>query len=305
MPRSERRILLIINPCAGMLQAEKAAGGIIRQFCGVGFSVRVHMTSGPGDARRLAEEAGADFDIVACCGGDGTLNEVMSGIAHTECKVPIGYIPCGTTNDLAASLGLPRSVSQAAEVVISGTPYPEDVGLFRDERYFTYVASFGAFTRASYATPQKAKNAIGHLAYILEGAKSINEIKPFAVSVDCDGEKISGDFIFGAVTNSTSIGGLMKLSSDIVDLNDGQFELMLVRNPDRPSEIGKILHEVLYGKYDGDLVALRHGSSISFRSEVPLSWTLDGEYGGSYTETRIENLRGRIRIILPAGRKSV
>ena len=212
--------------------------------------------------------------------------------------VPIGYIPSGTTNDLAKSLGLSTSIIKATLNLVTGEPYFEDIGEFQN-RYFTYVASFGAFTRVSYETPQKDKNLFGHAAYLMGGLRSIGDIKPFRVKVTCDGASDEGDFIFGAVTNSTSVGGVMRLSDDQVNLRDGKFEVMLVRNPENTAQIGQLIDEAVNRHYDGKLIALHHASKIRFESQTPLAFTLDGESGGEYTDCAAVNLHHAVRLILP------
>ena len=223
----------------------------------------------------------------------------MSGILRGGLKTPVGYIPCGTTNDFASTLGLPKKIMKAAKNVISGRVMQQDIGLFNDSRYFTYIASFGAFTRASYATPQRAKNIWGHLAYVMQGLHDVGDIKPFEVTVTHDGITESGSYIFGSVTNSTSVGGVMKLSTDTVNVRDGLFELMLVKTPTNPSKIGKMLNDVVTQQYDGNPVSLFHCSHFRFESKTPLSWTIDGEAGGEHALTTLECLHGAVNIIVP------
>ncbi len=293
-----KKLLLIVNPTAGRLQAVRNIGKIKNILSDGGYTVSVHITSARAEATRLLAASAGDYDVIGCCGGDGTLNEVISGVMLSGKDVPIGYIPSGTTNDLAKSLGLPASIFKSARNLVTGKPYPEDIGEFCG-RYFTYVASFGAFTRVSYETPQKDKNLFGHAAYLMGGLRSIGEIRPFRVQVTCDGVSEEGDFIFGAVTNSTSVGGVMRLSADQVNLRDGKFEVMLVRNPENPGEIGKLIDEAVNRHYDGNLISLRHAAKIRFRSGTPLAFTLDGENGGEHTDCEAVNLHGAVRLILP------
>ncbi len=293
-----KKLLLIVNPTAGRMLALRYIGRIKKILSGGGYIVSVHMTSARAEATRLLAASAGDYDVIGCCGGDGTLNEVISGVLLSGKDVPIGYIPSGTTNDLAKSLGLPSSILKAASNLLTGEPRFEDVGEFCG-RYFTYVASFGAFTRVSYETPQKEKNLFGHAAYLMGGLRSIGEIRPFEVKVTCDGIHEEGEYIFGAVTNSTSVGGVMRLSDDQVNLCDGKFEVMLVRKPENAGEIGKLLDEAINRHYDGKLIALHHASKIRFQSKTPLAFTLDGENGGEHTDCEAVNLHNAVRLILP------
>ncbi|HOP10106.1 MAG TPA: diacylglycerol kinase family lipid kinase [Oscillospiraceae bacterium] len=298
MDCANKKLLLIVNPTAGRMRVVRYIGKIKKILSDGGYSVSVHMTSARAEATRLLAASAGDYDVIGCCGGDGTLNEVISGVLLSGKDVPIGYIPSGTTNDLAKSLGLSTSIIKATLNLLTGEPYFEDIGKFQD-RYFTYVASFGAFTRVSYETPQKDKNLFGHAAYLMGGLCSIGDIKPFRVKVTCDGNVSEGDFIFGAVTNSTSVGGVMRLSDDQVNLRDGKFEVMLIRNPENAAQIGQLIDETVNRHYDGKLIALHHASEIRFESQTPLAWTLDGESGGEYTDCKAVNLHHAVRLILP------
>jgi len=293
-----KKLLLIINPRAGRMRAKTALFGIVDRLCAGGYEPTVYLTKGRGDATTHILECGMDYDVITCCGGDGTLNEVISGILLSKKDIPIGYIPSGTTNDLAKSLGLPLSIIKATINLLTGEPCFEDVGEFCN-RYFTYVASFGAFARVSYETTQKDKNLFGHAAYLMGGLRSIGEIKPFEVKVTCDDLTHEGEYIFGAVTNSTSVGGVMRLSNDQVNLRDGKFEVMLVRKPENAAQVGQLLDEAVNRHYDGKLIALHHASRIHFQSKTPLAFTLDGENGGDHTDCEAVNLHNAVRLILP------
>lgn len=294
----DKKLLLIVNPTAGRMQAVRNIGKLKKILSDGGYIVSVHMTSARAEATRLLAASAGNYDVIGCCGGDGTLNEVISGVLLSGKDVPIGYIPSGTTNDLAKSLGLPTSIFKSALNLITGEPYFEDVGEFCN-RYFTYVASFGAFTRVSYETKQKDKNIFGHAAYLFGGLRSIGDIKPFHVKVTCDDICEEGEFIFGAVTNSTSVGGVMRLSDDQVNLRDGKFEVMLVRNPDKPGQVGQLIDEAVNRHYHGKLISLYHASKIRFESLTPLAFTLDGENGGEHTDCQAINLHNAVRLILP------
>lgn len=294
-----RKLLLIINPCAGRMTAVKNTGTLVRQFREAGYLSSVLITMARGEASEYIRRNGSSFDAVACCGGDGTLNEVITGVLDAKLSIPIGYIPCGTTNDLAKSLGLPKTPLAAAKVITDGNICEQDVGRFGENRYFSYVASFGAFARASFATPQDAKNNLGHLAYLLEGIKSIGTIKPLRVAVTLNGHSFDEDFIFAAVTNSTSVGGVMKLDASTVDFRDGLFEVMLVRSPKNANETTKLLNDVLAQKYESGMVIFEHAAQVEFSSESGLEWTLDGESGGILHSVTISNLHRAINLFLP------
>ncbi len=296
---SRRKLLLIINPRAGKMQAPRRLSAIVEVLCRGGFAVSVHITARRGEATELVTAIGRDFDRIVCAGGDGTLNEVVNGLQAAGLKTEVGYIPCGSTNDLAASLGLPKKLLAAAETVVDGAARPLDVGLFCGERCFTYVASFGAFTKASYATSQASKNLFGHLAYVFAGLGSLQEIRPIRVQFESGQRSGEGEYLFGSVTNSTSVGGVMKLAPSAVDLQDGLFEVLLIKKPIKANDLGKILHEVLSQNYDDELVTLFHTERIRFVLPEPVAWTVDGEAGGLHGEVTAENLHGAMNLILP------
>ena len=229
-----KRMLFIMNPYAGQRKANRHLADILTTFNRAGYEVIVHMTAGTGDAVRVAEEKAGEVDLITCCGGDGTFNETVTGILRSGADVPLGYIPAGSTNDFAASLKLSLNPLEAAQDIVAGQPVAYDLGQFND-RYFSYVASFGAFTRVSYATPQNVKNALGHTAYLLSSMQEISQIRNEHVRMEIDGEIVEDDFLFGAICNSTSVGGILMLDPRKVDMCDGQFEILLVRMPRNPS----------------------------------------------------------------------
>ena len=284
-----KKLLLIINPVSGM----RLAPLYIQKICAVlaegDWDVFTMLTTKRGDATEWAEKYGTDFDLVVACGGDGTFNEVVSGNLHGA-KKPLGYIPCGSTNDFAASIGLSSEVGAAAKAIADGHVHSIDAGSFGG-RGFTYVASFGAFTRASYATSQGAKNVLGHLAYILQGGLEIKNIRPEYVSIEADGVTHEGDYLFGAISNSTSIAGLMKLSPDEVSFDDGKFELLLVPVPRTPAAMqALILALINKDYYDSEGLIFRHVKHVTAETAEDIPWTLDGEYdpGAPVVEIGIE-----------------
>ena len=292
-----KKLLLIINPVAGRNQAQADLFKMVRVFAEHDCEVTVYPTQGPQDCTRKVLADAGRFDLVVCCGGDGTLNEMVSGMMQREDHVPMGYIPLGSTNDFAASLHLPSHVEEAALRCVEGTAFHMDVGSLND-RYFNYIAAFGAFTEASYATPQQIKNALGHLAYILEGVKSLGRLQPIHVRITADGETFEEDYLFGAVTNTVSLGGVLRLDPSRVLLDDGMYELLLVKNPQNPTEAQAMLSALMLQNYDGPLVRMLRASDILFESNHEISWTIDGEFGGSFSTTHILNNKNAVTLMV-------
>ena len=292
-----KKLLLIINPVAGRNQAQADLFKMVRVFAEHDCEVTVYPTRGPQDCTRKVLTDAGRFDLVVCCGGDGTLNEMVSGMMQREDPVPMGYIPLGSTNDFAASLHLPSHVEEAALRCVEGTAFHMDVGSLND-RYFNYIAAFGAFTEASYATPQQIKNALGHLAYILEGVKSLGRLQPIHVRITADGEAFEEDYLFGAVTNTVSLGGVLRLDPSRVLLDDGMYELLLVKNPQNPAEAQAMLSALMLQNYDGPLVRMLRASDILFESNHEISWTIDGEFGGSFSTTHILNNKNAVTLMV-------
>ena len=293
-----KRVMLIVNPVAGKMRVKTNFFDIVSKLCAAGMAVEVHITRSRGDAIEIASTLKADrYDAVLCAGGDGTVNEVMCGIIRSGEDIPIGYIPCGSTNDFAQSMNININPISATEQIIEGTPKPIDVGLFDGTRNFSYIASFGAFTEASYSTPQQMKNAIGHFAYLLEGVKSLGNIKPFEMSVCADGKRYIGEYIFGAVANCTSIAGLLKLKRDNVDTNDGLFEVILAKNPQNAAELNDLLGAVLTANLQSPMLTFFKASKVDFSFADGMSWTLDGEEARSDKCVCVENLHARINLI--------
>ncbi len=292
-----KKLLLIINPVAGRNQAQADLFKMVRVFAEHDCEVTVYPTRGPQDCTRKVLADAGRFDLVVCCGGDGTLNEMVSGMMQREDHVPMGYIPLGSTNDFAASLHLPSHVEEAALRCVEGTAFHMDVGSLND-RYFNYIAAFGAVTEDSYATPQQIKNALGHLAYILEGVKSLGRLQPIHVRITADGESFEEDYLFGAVTNTVSLGGVLRLDPSRVLLDDGMYELLLVKNPQNPAEAQAMLSALMLQNYDGPLVRMLRASDILFESNHEISWTIDGEFGGSFSTTHILNNKNAVTLMV-------
>ena len=294
-----RRMLVVRNPRAGSFISQnsflEAAGVIFKSDC----NVYVYSTQGRGDATRIVAEEGTGYDCIVAFGGDGTLNEVINGLMRLEKRPVLGYIPAGTTNDFAAGLGLSRNPMKAAATVLEGVEQALDVGLFCEERYFSYVASFGTFTKASYSAPQDAKNILGYAAYLLEGIKTLSDVRPYALRIRAGEEELEGDFIFGAVSNALSVGGLVKFDSAMVDLSDGLFECIMIRNPQSLADLQRIIYDLATHHYDSDLILYRKAEEVTVSCGEAIDWTVDGELGGSKTEARVRCCRHAIRILRP------
>jgi diacylglycerol kinase (ATP) len=300
MGKNEKKsALVIINPYAGRMRSRTGVFDIINHLSQNEYDITVHATTKKDDAIDFVASLDREYSVVLCCGGDGTLNEVITGMMAHEKRFPIAYIPTGTANDLAASLGLPRNIVKATSIAIDGTPCDHDIGQFNGTSYFSYIASFGAFTKVSYATNQQAKNAVGYLAYLLEGIKNINEIKPHSVSIKSNEFEYDGEILFGGVMNTLQAGGVLKMNRKDVDFSDGKFEVLIVKMPKSMTELSEILRDLAKGKYDQSGISLTHTEHIVFESEEPLSWTLDGEFGGNHKRVEIKNLHRAVKIMRP------
>lgn len=285
-----------MNPYAGMRKANRYLADMIALFNRADHQVQVHMTAGQGDAARIARECAASVDVIVCAGGDGTFNETVNGVLESGADTPIGYIPCGSTNDFAASLKLPTNPMKAAQLIVEGTPKQYDIGKFGD-RYFSYVASFGAFTKASYATPQNVKNALGHTAYLLEGIQEISQLKPSHVRIELEDRVIEDDFLFGAISNSTSVGGILMLDPKQVDMTDGKFELLLVRAPKDLIEVHECVKALQKQQYNCAMMTFVSAEKLTVHAEAQMPWTLDGERENGHEKILVENIHKAIRII--------
>ncbi len=293
-----KKLLLIVNPHSGTKRIVRYLPDIIHLFRQYGYENTVYMTAGQGDGCKIAAQRGSDFDRIVCAGGDGTFNEVVSGMLYAGLNIPIGYIPCGSTNHFATSLHLPKTILKAARCAMDCEPISIDAGKFGD-RYFSYVASFGAFARTSYATPQSVKNMLGHLAYILGGIKDIPNIRPLHLKVETEDVTFEDNYIFGAISNTTSLGGLMKLNSEHVDLNDGLFELLLIKSPKDLIDLNECIRALSAQDYSSRMITFCSTSALQVSSPTPLDWTLDGEAAPDITEASIVNLKSAISLCCP------
>ena len=290
-------MLFVMNPYAGIRRAARFLPDILAVFNRADYEVITYMTDATGDAYRMVKEHCHGMDLVVCSGGDGTLNETVSGMLDAGEDIPIGYIPSGSTNDFASSLKLSLNTVQAATDIVEGTPVPYDVGRFGD-RYFAYVASFGAFTRVSYNTPQYVKNALGHTAYLLGGISELSQLRKLHIRIDLDDEIIEDDFLFGAISNSTSVGGVLTLDPSQVDMGDGLFEILLVRAPHSLAEIPECIAAVQNQKYnDCKMITFCSASRLKIFADETMAWTLDGEKFDGAREIQVNNLHQAIRLV--------
>ena len=298
------KLLLIVNPTAGKARAKDNLLGIVDTLNKGGWQVEVHVTQSRLDAMETAAARGDDVDLLVCSGGDGTLSETISGMMRLKHPPRLGYIPAGSTNDFASSLGIPKRALDAARNVVGGTPVPVDIGQFCGRRNFVYVAGFGAFTEVSYMTPQEKKNLLGHQAYMIEGMKSLANIKSYHMKVESDEFSMEEDFIFGMVTNTTSVGGFKGLVARNVALDDGLFEVLLIRTPTTALELTNILSSMITKEEYNEYVHRFLASKLRITCSEPVDWVLDGEFGGAEREVEIENLTKRIEILAGNVKKS-
>ena len=295
----EQRVLLMVNPMAGRQKIRNELLYVVDTLTKAGYETIIYTTQGKDATRDLLAEKDSQFDRVICCGGDGTFNEILSATMHWNKRPILGYIPAGTTNDFAAGLKLPSDIREAAVNIVRGTPHTVDAGLFNTS-YFSYVASFGAFTETSYSTPQNFKNALGHLAYILEGIKEIPAFTPYTVCVEADGQIYKDSYIFGAVSNARSVGGILKISDSLVDLNDGVFEVMMIKMPKTLMDLSAIvtsLTSLNSLKYDPSMFLFLQTKELKITFEQEMVWSLDGERVSGGKEARIACIKDAFKIL--------
>lgn len=291
-----KKMLFIFNPRSGKGQIRTKLLDIIDVFVKGGYEVIVHPTQGPRDGGKMAKEMADQVDLIVCSGGDGTLDEVVTGLMEIKAKVPIGYIPAGSTNDFANSLDISKDMVEAARDIVEGQMISLDVGAFNHDT-FVYIAAFGLFTDVSYETNQDMKNILGHAAYILEGTQRLFNIKSYNLNVKSDNGELSGEFIFGMISNSTSVGGFKRLTGPDVMLDDGVFEVMFIRRPKNILELNEIIAS-LVGTTDSKMIEVFKTTELTIECEEEISWTLDGEFGGLHKNVRIKNLKHVVQIML-------
>ncbi len=301
-----KKMLFIYNPHAGKAGIRSNLLDIIDVFTKAGYLVTAYPTQQVGDAIDATIELSGDYDLVACSGGDGTLDEVVTGMMKCEKRIPIGYVPAGSTNDFAKSLRISSNMKKAADSIVQGRAFPCDIGSFNDDT-FVYIAAFGLFTDVSYATDQQMKNVLGHMAYILEGAKRLGNVKSYDMEIHYEDEdgldiKIQDEFLFGMVTNSVSVGGFKRITGKHVKLDDGVFEVILIQKPKDLIELNNIMVNLVAKNFDDQHMYCFKTKHITFRSKEAVAWTLDGEYGGSHVDVEIENEQKALTIIVPQGK---
>lgn len=296
-----KKLLFIVNPHAGKGLIKNQLLGIVDILVKADYEVTLYITQGPQDAIRKVKERDRSYDLVVCSGGDGTLDEVVTGMKQSGFTTTIGYIPAGSTNDFANSLEIPSDMKAAASIIAAGKEFSCDIGTFNED-VFVYIAAFGIFTEVSYGTPQELKNMLGHMAYILEGVKQIQNIQSYHLKFTYQKETeevvIEDEFIYGMITNSRSVGGMKKITGPNVDLNDGLFEVTLIKRPANMIELNKILAALVSENYDTDLIYTFKTDRLRAESEEEVAWTLDGEFGGRHTDLLLKNCKKAMRIMV-------
>ncbi len=299
-----KKLLIITNPYSGKAKIKNDLLKIIQIFSDASFDVTVYPTKHPGDATLKASLLNdKDYDRIVVCGGDGTLNEVITGIMQKDLKCTLGYIPYGTLNEWSSSLKISRNPSIAASDIITGVETDLDIGKFND-KYFSYTASFGAFTEASYSAPQEIKNVLGQAAYFFEGIKSLSNIKPIHLRFECDDREIDGNFLFGAISNSMSVGGIVKFNDSVVKLNDGKFEVLLIKNPTTISQFQSIVDGILRKDLSRDGIEFFHASNVVVHGSKDVPWTLDGEFAEGNETITLTNIPSALHLIVPNNEKN-
>ena len=297
MENKGKKVLVIINPKSGKFTVKNQLWHIADMFTKEGFETTVYTTQKRGDATEYAKLLADKFDLIVCRGGDGTFNETMNGIVQSGIDIPLGYIPSGTTNDFANSIGVPANVQDAVDLICAVDPKPTDMGHFNKERFFCYTASFGIFTKCSYSVSQKAKNLFGYPAYVVGGLKEIKGFKPLEMRIECDNEIFEGEYALGSISSSLSIGGMIKYKKEDIGFDDGVFELNLAKLPATAYEWTQLAKDVARQKYDKKFFTLSKGSHFVIESkgeDVP--WTLDGEFGGAHKVVEIDCLKQIIKV---------
>ena len=296
---NEKKLLLIVNPCSGRAKMHTELLKVVEILSAADYSVTVYPTKDKGDATlKVSTLSEGEYDLIVVCGGDGTLNEVITGLMQAKIHCKLGYIPSGTLNEWSSGLNISRVIPTAAKDITTGREATLDIGKFGD-KYFSYTASFGAFTSASYSAPQEIKNVLGQAAYVFEGVKSLGNIKPIHLKFICDDREIEGDFLFGAISNSMSVGGIVKFDDSVVKLNDGLFEVLLIRNPDNILKLQPLVDGILKKDLSKEGMEFFHTNKITVIGGEGVSWTLDGEYAEGKQEIEITNIHNAINLIVP------
>ncbi len=296
---SSKKLIIIANPCSGKAKIKNDLLKIVQIFSQADYDVTVYPTKSRGDAtQKAASLKKGEFDRIVICGGDGTLNEVITGVMQSNIRCTIGYIPLGTLNEWSSGLKISRNAITAASDIVTGTEIELDIGKFNN-RYFSYTASFGAFTEASYSASQDIKNVLGQAAYLFEGIKSLANIKPIHLKFSCNGKEIEDDYLFGAVSNSMSVGGIVKFKDSLVKLDDGEFEVLLIKNPSSILQFQSILDGIIRKDLDRKGIEFFHTSQITVTGGKDVAWTLDGEYAPGEDTVTLTNMHSALHLIVP------
>lgn len=295
-----KKLMLIVNPNAGKKKIRAQLCDLIDRLSQNGYISTVFITDPVHGAEEIVDKYSDDFDVIVCSGGDGTLNQVISRLIRKEKRPPIGYIPAGTANDVARSLDLSSDIMKAADDIVTAVPTPFDVGAFGTSN-FIYIASFGAFTEASYSAPQATKNALGHLAYVIEGLKSVQNIKSYHIKIETEDAVYEDDYIFGAMINSFSFAGMFKFNKNYVSFDDGEFEVMLIKTPRTLTQLQNAVVSLLSQKYDDQSLTVFHASKIKVTCSEPIPWTTDGEFGDVYKTVSLSVHKQAVQLLLKDG----
>lgn len=294
----KKEMLFILNPAAGKTHIKDRLFDVINVFSDAGYRVTVFPTKQSFDGRNIVISEGNDYDLIVCAGGDGTLDDVVSGFMLSKCQIPLGYIPAGSTNDFARSLGIPLEPLAAVTNITSGHPFPIDIGSFNKKDYFVYIAAFGAFTEISYSTNQQFKNMFGHAAYIMNSIRSLNSVTTYPATVRFDDQEITDNFIYAMITNSLSVGGMRNVVlADDVKFDDGIFECLLIKTPTNPLELQAIINSLLLSEVNDKYMYCFKAKKVEISSDEEIPWVRDGEFGGNHKQVIIENHQKAIQII--------
>ena len=297
-----KKMLFVFNPKAGKGKIKTHLLDIVDIFSSHNYEIIIRSTQAPRDAYEKAKEYADSVDLIVCSGGDGTLDEVVTGIMEVDSSVPIGYIPAGSTNDFANSLFMPKNMIRVAEMIMAEELYHCDIGRF-NQKTFAYVAAFGLFTDVSYETDQDLKNVLGHVAYVLEGVKRLFDIKSYHMKVSSEEVQVEDDFIVGMITNSRSVGGFKNLTGKNVDMNDGFFEVTLIVHPKNPLQLQEIMTALVMAEDNTDMIYSFKTRQLTIETDEEVPWTLDGEFGGNHSNVEIENRHKALNLYLQSSKK--
>lgn len=293
----KKKLLFVFNPYSGKAQIKNQLLDIVDTMVKADYEVTIYPTQKAGDAKEKIELEAGEYDLVVCSGGDGTLDETVTGMMNRKERIPLGYIPAGSTNDFANSLKIPKDMVKAANVAVNGNGFSCDIGSFNGD-FFVYVAAFGIFTEVSYKTSQDLKNVLGHAAYILEGVKCLHDIPSYRMQVEYNGNCFQDEFIYGMITNSTSVGGFKGMTGKDVLLDDGVFEVTLIKMPRNPIELNEIIASLINLVDDTNMVYSFKTNEVKFTAVDKIPWTLDGEFGGEHAEVLVKNMKQSIEIMV-------